>query len=629
MKKKLIFIVLLLLALAACGGDVNSVVESAQNIAEDVADSVNDELSGTDTESTPEPTEEPAEEVVEEVVEEPAAGPSDRWAGSTLSTDMAAVGNAAVSINGVEGQSDANGNFELYVPRAEDGRYVINATLDGYLPVSQIHIGSAMEMLTLEFQPVETVTFDPTVGVEAEDSSGTQISIGANQLEDADGNEPTGDVTLSMYTYDLTQEEMVGDMSGVNDQGEDVAMESAGAFYASFEDEAGTELNLKDGETAEISIPATVEERPNEVLTVWSYDPETGLWVEEGVATLEDGRYVADVSHFSYWNFDWEKRTPSCIKLTVEPGYLAANTPLNVRAILQTNPVTVRDLSITQATNVLINLPNNTDVKFYRSPDYANPIDTVNSGAAWGGVGTPAHPYDACQGQVVIADAPEPVAATVQGQVTDAVSGNPIAGAQVCLQGTSQCVTTDADGNYTITDAPAGDQVLTVTADSYITVNDQAVTITAGETTTQPVALSPELAVGELRIVLTWGDKPSDLDSYLDLPSGNQISHSVKGQLIDGAILDLDDVDGHGPETITISQLNAGTYTYAIYNYGRGNLGEATTIPASGAVVRVYRGDQEIATYTAESLTGDGNTWNVFTLDGATGNITPVNTLSQ
>ncbi|MEZ4595106.1 MAG: carboxypeptidase regulatory-like domain-containing protein, partial [Chloroflexota bacterium] len=456
----------------------------------------------------------------------------------------------------------------------------------------------------------------------------TQISIGANQLEDADGNEPTGDVTLSMYTYDLTQEEMVGDMSGINDEGQEVAMESAGAFYASFEDEAGNELNVKDGETVEVSVPA-VEERPNEVLTVWSYDPETGLWVEEGVATLEDGRYVAEVSHFSYWNFDWEKRTPSCIKLTVEPGYLAANTPLNVRAILQTNPVTVRDLVITQATNVLINLPNNTDVKFYRSPDYTNPIDTVTSGAAWGGVGTPAHPYDVCNGQVVIQDAPAPAAATLQGLVTDAVSGNPIANAQVCLQGTSQCVATDANGNYTISDAPAGNQVLNITADGFIAVNDQAVTITAGETTTQPVALSPELAVGELRIVLTWGDKPSDLDSYLDLPSGNQISHNVKGQLIDGAILDLDDVDGHGPETITISQLNAGTYTYAIYNYGRGNLGEATTIPASGAVVRVYRGDQEIATYTAESLAGDGNTWNVFTPGWDNWQHHPVNTLSQ
>ena len=427
MKKKFLsLLILLIFALAACGGDIESAVESAQNIAEEVVDSVNDELSTTDEESTLEPTAEPAEEVIEEAVEEPAAGPSDRWAGTTADTAMAALGNATISINGVEAQSDGSGNFELYVPRAEDGRYVINAELDGYAPVSQIHIGSAMEALTLEFQQViEVATFDPTVGVEAEDPSGTQISVGPNQLEDADGNEPTGDVTLNMYTYDLTQEEMVGDMSGVNDEGQEASMESAGAFYASFEDEDGNELNVKEGETVEISVPV-VEERPNEVLTVWSYDPETGLWVEEGVAMLEDGRYVAEVSHFSYWNFDWEKRTPSCIKLEVEQSYLAANNPLNVRAVLQTNPTRVRDLVITQETNVLINLPNNTDVQFFATGE-STPFATISSGAAWGGVGIPSFPYGACNGVATVAPAPEPVAITI-GTVIHLENGFPNGG---------------------------------------------------------------------------------------------------------------------------------------------------------------------------------------------------------
>lgn len=73
MKKRFLpLILLMILALAACGGELDTVVESAQNIAADVADSVNDELSGTDAENTAEPTAAPAEEVVEEVVEEPA-----------------------------------------------------------------------------------------------------------------------------------------------------------------------------------------------------------------------------------------------------------------------------------------------------------------------------------------------------------------------------------------------------------------------------------------------------------------------------------------------------------------------------------------------------------------------------
>ncbi|MCA9989580.1 MAG: carboxypeptidase regulatory-like domain-containing protein [Anaerolineales bacterium] len=609
MKKNLLIIVLLLFALVACNSGVD-----VGGVATEVASQV----TGGGDEATPtdEPMDEPTDEPDEPTAEPPNVS-NDRWAGNTLA-------DVAISINGVVAQSDANGAFELSVPRADDSRYVINAEKEGYLPVSQIHIGSALENLTLEFQPVETFTVNPAEGVAVEDSSGTQIDIAPNQLVDENGNPPAGDVTLSMYTYDLENEEMVGDMSGTNSDNEPVYMESEGAFYAEFTDEGGTEYNLADGATADISIPC--EPRPNEVLTVWSYDETTGLWVEEAPVVIEGDRCSAQVSHFSYWNFDYEKRTPSCIKLQVEQSYLDANKPLNVRAVLQTNPPRVIDFTVSEQVNVLINLPNNTDVVFYKAPDYTNAFNTTNSGAAWGGVGTPAYPYDACQGGAEVVAAPPPAPATLQGQVTDATNSNPIAGAQVCINGTSLCATTDASGSYTISDAPAGDQTLSVTANGYIGVTDQTATITAGQPNTQPVALSPELAAGELRIVLTWGTAPSDLDSTLWLPGSTKIDYNVKGQTIENVTLDVDDTNGEGPETITISQLaGSGTYTYAVYNY-TGNSGGK--LSESGATVRVYRGSQEIAIYTVPT-TGDGLWWYVFTLDGATGNITPVNTLSD
>lgn len=617
--KRLIFIVLLLFVLAACGGDAidpEAIATQAANAVSDVRDAVEGE---GDAEEVIDPTVEPTEEPTVDL-------PSDRWAGVTADNTMLSVSDVHISINGAETQSDGNGNFEVSVPRADDNRYVINAEKAGYLSISQIHIGSAMENLTLEFKPAETFTVDPTQPIDVADSRGTQIEIEPNSLVDENGNPATENLTLSTYTYDLTNEEMVGDMSGTNTEGEPVYMESEGAFYAEFTDDAGNEYNLADGAEAEISIPC--EPRPDEVLTVWSYNPETGLWVEEGPTVIEDGRCSAQVSHFSYWNFDYEKRTPACIKLEIEPSYLEENKPVQIRAILQTNPVRVVDMSIEDQVSLLYNLPTNTDVKLYLSPDYTNAFATTNSGAAWGGVGTPASPYDACNGVAEILPAPEPVAGTLHGQVTDAVSGNPIAGAQVCLQGTNQCATADDNGNYEIADVPAGDQVLNVTADGYIAVNDQRVTITAGETTTQPVALSPELAEGELRIVLTWGENPSDLDSTLWLPGSTKIDYNVKGQTINGTLLDLDDTDGNGPETITIVEQQDGTYTYAVFNYARASYGEETTIPVSSAVVRVYKGDREIYTFMPPT-TGDGNWWYVFDLDGATGTITEVNTLSD
>ncbi len=617
--------IILLLALVACGdteGLVDQAGQAATRLAEEGSGAVATAAAvATDVADGP-------DDPAPEDTAEPEPGPMDRWAGTVTMLDGGDASGVTVNIGGAETQSDTSGNFELSVPHAQDGRYVINAEKEGYLPISQLHIGSNLENLNLEFKPVETFTFDAADPVDATDSMGTQIQMDGNQLVDEDGNPAEGEVTLSIYTYDLEQEEMVGDMSALNSDGDLVSMESEGAFFAEFSDEEGNELNLADGAEAEISIPC--EPNPNDTLTVWSYNEETGLWEEEPpVVTLDENGCSANVSHFSYWNFDYEKRTPSCIKLEVEQSYLDESSSLNVRAVLQTNPVTVRDLIISEQINVLINLPNNTEVKFYRAPDYTNAFYTVNSGDAWGGTGVPAFPYDVCDGVAEIV--PAPTTGTLTGQVTDAVSGDPIAGAQVCINGTDLCATTDASGNYTIADAPAGPQTLSVTADSYIAVTDQAVTIVAGETTERPVALSPELAEGELRIVLEWGEKPSDLDAYLTLPSGTRIGWNTKGQLVEGATLDVDDRDGFGPETITISQLNAGTYTFTVDNYSAYNQDFDWDMDApfteSGAVVKVYRGNQVIATYNVPT-TGSGNTWNVFTLDGTTGLPTEVNTLS-
>lgn len=316
---------------------------------------------------------------------------------------------------------------------------------------------------------------------------------------------------------------------------------------------------------------------------------------------------------------------PACIKLNIDAHYLAANPFLQVKAVFQTMPQTVRTLNISQEETVLVNLPVNTDVEFFMPPTAATPIAKTNSDAAWGGVGNPAYPYDACHGTAEIAHEPEPATGAVQGQVTDAVSGNPIAGAQVCIQGTNQCATASENGNYSIPDVP-GEHALDVTAPGYIAVDGQPVTIQPGETTTRPVAMSPELAKGEVRIVLEWEKDPSDLDSYLWFPSQTApiyYNNDGKAGPSSSPRLDRDDTDGEGPETITIPQQENGTYSYAVkLEAGNGS------IPTSNAVVRVYRGNQEVAKF-APPTTGDGIWRHVFDMEGVTGAITPVNTLSN
>ena len=202
-------------------------------------------------------------------------GPMAFWSGVVRSDGAGLVG-AAVSVNGVTTVSEDNGFFQVSAPEAMDGRNVINADFDGYVSSSEI-VAIPTERLVIDMQPAEVYVIDPNAGIDQVDSSGTQVVIDPGQLVDENGDPPEGEITMEMYTYDLDNEDMAGDMSGVNDDGEDVSMVSAGAFSTEFTDEAGNEYNLAPGATAEISIPAEVAPpAEDEILTVWSYDEESG-----------------------------------------------------------------------------------------------------------------------------------------------------------------------------------------------------------------------------------------------------------------------------------------------------------------------------------------------------------------
>jgi lysophospholipase L1-like esterase len=136
----------------------------------------------------------------------------------------------------------------------------------------------------------------------------------------------------------------------------------------------------------------------------------------------------------------------------------------------------------------------------------------------------------------------------------------------------------------------------------------------------------------EYRIVLTWGAEPRDLDSHLWLPATSpyEVYYSDRGQLdaFPYAELDTDDTTSFGPETITISRLQPGEYTYAVHLFSG-----TETIGTSGATVRLFRGGTLIGTYTpppSGPWSEDNGTyvwWHVFTLD-SDGTITEVNASS-
>lgn len=236
--------------------------------------------------------------------------------------------------------------------------------------------------------------------------------------------------------------------------------------------------------------------------------------------------------------------------------------------------------------------------------------------------------------------------ADVSGTVLDAQTGDGIEGAEVAFTfangGASQIAaqfaspdttrdradlisTTDAEGVYGILQAPTGRFVCVIRAPGYVTeVID--IDFRAGPNDLAPSTTTETLAEGQMRIVLEWGESPTDLDSHLTGPDGSggrfHLYYANQEPTGADANLDRDDTTSFGPETVTVDATRAGMYRYSVHNYSDQSENGALGIEQSPAQVKVYDDSGLIRTYRPPAVAATtGDTWRVFEFDGDTRSI--------
>lgn len=199
-------------------------------------------------------------------------------------------------------------------------------------------------------------------------------------------------------------------------------------------------------------------------------------------------------------------------------------------------------------------------------------------------------------------------------------------------------VITNSDGSYEL-ELPLGNYTVSIIKEGYVFNHINIVVSTTINLNIQGT-INPEGNVeapsGDLRIVLTWGETPADLDSHLVSKdsSGTEKFHVYyddKQYAVDNAVialLDLDDIESYGPETTTIYSMDSnGTYSYYVHNFSDRKSTSSSTLASSGAKIQVYIGDTLIATYNVPTAQ-DGTLWHVFDYDASTGKIIPVNEIT-
>ena len=141
--------------------------------------------------------------------------------------------------------------------------------------------------------------------------SGVSLSFPNNGIKFESGGLYSGTVNVALQFLDPTTPDMIdrmpGDLSGIDNNGDQTALETYGMIAVELTSPSGQKLNVADGKKVEIKIPlsgAYLSDAPA-TIPLWYFDEVNGTWKEEGLATKVGNEYVGEVSHFTFWNFDW------------------------------------------------------------------------------------------------------------------------------------------------------------------------------------------------------------------------------------------------------------------------------------------------------------------------------------
>ena len=220
---------------------------------------------------------------------------------------------------------------------------------------------------------------------------------------------------------------------------------------------------------------------------------------------------------------------------------------------------------------------------------------------------------------------------TLQGTITNAINGNSISSVIVSINNMEAI--TDENGVYTIyTEIISGEYIVNTSSDLFCPYNGA---FQISDTYESNIfifnfSLSPIPEPGEIRMVLNWGEEPSDLDSHLKTPQieGQEyhIYYANRGNSDSApyATLDYDVVTGYGPETMTIKQSFTGNYIYYIYQYSSsGSLNE------SGGLIQIYNSPDCSGQTIYVPDQGSGRYWYVCDINGDSGEVTVINQIQE
>ncbi|MCA9542053.1 MAG: carboxypeptidase regulatory-like domain-containing protein, partial [Myxococcales bacterium] len=205
----------------------------------------------------------------------------------------------------------------------DDGTYQLDAAASGEVVVRfelAGHLRTVRSTAVLEKMPVNldvtlvaeapAMPLDATAGGEVEGARGAKMAAPAGAFVDPMGASVGGMVSVHLTPLDpgnaAELNAVTGRFVGRDQGGETTLIESFGMIELTVRQDDAT-LQVAPGQTLQVQIPAPAGVAdPPATMPLWSHDPATDTWVEEGTATYDadTGTYQAEIGHLSSWNCD-------------------------------------------------------------------------------------------------------------------------------------------------------------------------------------------------------------------------------------------------------------------------------------------------------------------------------------
>ncbi len=144
--------------------------------------------------------------------------------------------------------------------------------------------------------------------------NGATVKFDPNSFVTSNGTQYNGTVKVSARYLDPARTDFFdyfsGDNAGRQADNTEVGLKSVGVIKVELRDASGNTLQLATGSKATLSVPkpASMATAPA-TMPLWFFDETIGEWKEDGSATLQAGKYVGTVTHFTDWNFDYKGET--------------------------------------------------------------------------------------------------------------------------------------------------------------------------------------------------------------------------------------------------------------------------------------------------------------------------------